>query len=165
MELNQLESKKVRNNKTNEIYYYIGDSIDSTNDRVGTIVALYHKDGKMYNRDKEEFLEKFTFLEASLEEKKSFILNKTFLNKDIVMNVLSVEEIEYFYLKAVRFDEIDKRAIEILKNSNVRVGQAFSNALSESGIKLEPAFDCFYKDDLLSLALVEVCSYYKWNMN
>lgn len=165
MKLNQLESKKVRNNKTNEVYYYIGDSIDSTNDRVGTIVALYHKDGKMYSRDKEEFLEKFTFLEGSLDEKKVFILNKTVLNKDIVMNVLSIEEIEDFYLKAVRFNEIDKRAIEISKNNDIRVGQAFSNALSESGIKLSPAFDCFYKDDLLSLAMNEVCSYYKWTWN
>lgn len=164
MELNQLESKKVKNNKTNEVYCYVGDSINCSNSRADTIFALYHKDGKMYNMDKEEFLEKFTFLEGSLDEKKAFILNKTFLDKDTVMNVLSAEEIEYFYLKAVKFNEVDKRTIEILKNSNIRVGQAFSNALFESGMKLRPAFDCFYKDDLLPLAMNEVCSYYKWSI-
>lgn len=89
MKLDELEFKS-KNNKTNEIYYYVGDSIDATNDREGTVVALYHKDGEMYHRNKREFLEKFTFLSKALDEKKAFILNKTYLDEDTVMNALSV---------------------------------------------------------------------------
>lgn len=165
MKFDELSAKKVRHNKTNEIYYYTGDSTDATDSRTGQIVALYiSKNGEMYNKDKEEFLEQFTFLEGLLDEKKAFILNKTYLDKDIVMNTLSEDEIEKFYLETVKFNKIDKRAIELIKNHHIRAGQAFSNALSESGIELSPAFDCFYRDDLLSLAKNEVCSYYKWNI-
>lgn len=164
MKLDELEFKKVKNNKTNEIYYYIGDSIDATNGREGVIVALYHKDGEMYHRDKREFLEKFTFLSRTLEEKKAFILSKTYLDKDTIMNDLSEDEIEEFYVEAVKLNEIDKRTTELIKDTNLRIGQAFSNALLESGIKLDSAFDCFYRDDLFILAMNEVCSYHRWKI-
>lgn len=164
MRLYELESKKVKNNRTNEIYYYIGDSIDATNGKEGTVVALYHKDGEMYHKDKKEFLKNFTFISRALDEKKAFILSETYLDEDIVMNVLSEDGIEEFYLEAVKLNEISKRTIELIKEPDIRVGQAFSNALNEFGIELDSAFDCYYKDNLLPLAMNKVCSYYRWSI-
>lgn len=43
-----------------------------------------------------------------------------------------------------------------MKSTNLRLGQAFANVLLEFDIKLDTAFDCFYKDSLLPLAMNEV---------
>lgn len=46
--------------KTGNIYYVLGEAINSTNDRDGQIIIIYsNKEGQVFVREKNEFLEKF----------------------------------------------------------------------------------------------------------
>ena len=48
--------------KTGNIYQVLelGDVIDCTNSRDGTLVKVYYRDGKAFVREAEEFKQKFT---------------------------------------------------------------------------------------------------------
>lgn len=54
-----------KHNKTGNLYFKLFDAIDATNSRDGNDVAVYsNTQGQVFVRDKEEFLQKFTKIEA-----------------------------------------------------------------------------------------------------
>lgn len=57
--LKSMKSNKYRNKKSGEIYIVLGEVIDCTNERAGTICTLYNDGKKLFVREKKEFLEKF----------------------------------------------------------------------------------------------------------
>lgn len=54
-----------KHNKTSNLYFKLFDAIDATNSRDGNDVVVYaNTQGQVFVRDKEEFLQKFTKIEA-----------------------------------------------------------------------------------------------------
>lgn len=60
-----MKSNKYRNKKSGEIYIVLGEVIDCTNERDGTICILYNDSKKLFVREKKEFLEKFEKVESN----------------------------------------------------------------------------------------------------
>lgn len=54
-----MKSYKYRNKKNGKIYIVLGEVIDCTNERDGTLCILYTDEKKVFVREKKEFLEKF----------------------------------------------------------------------------------------------------------
>ena len=50
---------KYRNKKNGKIYIVLGEVIDCTNERDGTVCILYTDEKKVFVREKNEFFEKF----------------------------------------------------------------------------------------------------------
>lgn len=63
--LKSMKSNKYRNKKSGEIYIVLGEVIDCTNERDGTICILYNDGKKLFVREKKEFLEKFEKVESN----------------------------------------------------------------------------------------------------
>lgn len=56
----ELKIKTAVHKKTGNEYQVIAnEAIDCTNERDGTPVVIYYRDGKFFVRDKTEFIEKF----------------------------------------------------------------------------------------------------------
>lgn len=59
-------------NKTGNYYLVLEENaIDCTNSRADSACVIYSKDGKVFVRDKDEFVSKFTLLAKWLEKKSS----------------------------------------------------------------------------------------------
>jgi hypothetical protein len=58
-----MKSKKYRNKKNGKIYIVLGEVIDCTNERDGTICVLYNDGQKLFVKEKNEFFEKFEVVE------------------------------------------------------------------------------------------------------
>lgn len=54
-----MKNNKYRNKKNGKIYIVLGEAIDCTNKRDGTICILYNDGKKLFVREKKEFFEKF----------------------------------------------------------------------------------------------------------
>lgn len=54
-----MKNYKYRNKKNGKTYIVLGEVIDCTNERDGTLCILYTDEKKVFVREKKEFLEKF----------------------------------------------------------------------------------------------------------
>lgn len=58
-----MNNNKYRNKKNGKIYIVLGEVIDCTNERDGTICVLYDDRQRLFVREKNEFFEKFEKVE------------------------------------------------------------------------------------------------------
>lgn len=54
-----MKHNKYKNKKNGKIYIVLGEVVDYTNEREGTICILYNDGKNLLIREKEEFFEKF----------------------------------------------------------------------------------------------------------
>jgi hypothetical protein len=54
-----MKNHKYRNKKNGKVYIVLGEVIDCTNERDGTVCILYTDEKKLFVREKNEFFEKF----------------------------------------------------------------------------------------------------------
>lgn len=57
-----ITSGKAEHLKTGNIYDVVGEAIDATNARDGQVVVVYTRNGRLFVRDKAEFLAKFRIM-------------------------------------------------------------------------------------------------------
>lgn len=150
------------NNKTKDIYIYIGDIVDSTNSRDGNIVSLYCKDGMLHIRDKNEFKEKFTTIDSSTK------INTIFENTQFTMDEIhhlsenSVRQIYEKVIKCIKVDNIVKHKIKETKIYTLEM--LFYNAVCEVFGKniFNDEIDCFSNPRMFDYAVTLVCGYFNW---
>lgn len=61
--MNKMRNCKYRNKKNGKTYIVLGEVVDCTNERDGTICILYNDGLKLFVREKNEFFEKFEKVE------------------------------------------------------------------------------------------------------
>ena len=57
--MNKMKNHKYRNKKNGKTYTVLGEVVDCTNERDGTLCILYTYGDKLFVREKKEFFEKF----------------------------------------------------------------------------------------------------------
>lgn len=151
-----------RNKKTNGIYTYIGDIVDSTNSREGNILSLYCKDGLLFIRDREEFREKFVTVGAF--EKINTISDCTSFTKEELLELSenSIRQIYEKIIKCIKVDEMIKD--KATKSKFYSLEMLFYNSVCEVFGKdvFNDEINCYYNPRLLNHAINLVCGYFNW---